>query len=400
MFKDKTIVVGVTGGIAAYKAAELVSRLRKAGAQVICVMTKAAENFITPLTLQTLSQNPVYSDLFARPLKWNVEHIAVADQADLFIIAPATANVLGKVCHGIADDFLTTTIMATKALVLFAPAMNVNMYANPVTKANIKRLRELGYHFVEPATGMLACGYEGQGRLAEIDDILEAAEYLLVQDKPLLGQKVLVTAGPTMEALDPVRYITNHSSGKMGFAVAKQAKLLGAEVTLISGPTNLKPFSGIRLVRVKSARDMEKAVLEHYTDAQIVIKAAAVADYRPKHISSQKIKKQDGDLFLELERNPDILAILGQNKGDRILVGFAAETEEVLANAVSKMRRKNLDMIVANDLTRSGAGFNSDTNIVTILKADGSTRKLALMSKAEVAREILDEVIKIKKEKE
>lgn len=400
MFKDKTVVLGVTGGIAAYKAAELVSRMKKAGAQVICVMTELAKEFISPLTLRTLSQNPVYSEMFAEPVRWNVEHIAVADQADLFLIAPATANILGKVCHGIADDFLSTTIMATKAPVLFAPAMNVNMYQNPVNQANIQRLTELGYHFVGPGTGMLACGYEGQGCLADIEDILEAAEYLLVKDKPLLGQKFLITAGPTREALDPVRYITNHSSGKMGYAIAAQARLLGAEVTLISGPTNLRAYSGVNVVQVQSALEMEQAVREHYSEAQVVIKAAAVADYRPQKASSQKIKKQDGELILELERNPDILAGLGSDKGDRVLVGFAAETENVLTNATEKMQRKNLDLIVANDLTASGAGFNSETNIVTFIWSDGSCRKLAQMSKTDVARELLGEIIKIKSEKE
>lgn len=400
MFKDKTVVVGITGGIAAYKAAELVSRMKKAGAHVICVMTKSAQEFITPLTLRTLSQNPVYTDLFAEPLRWDVEHIALADQADLFLVAPATANILGKVCHGIADDFLSTTIMATKAPVLFAPAMNVNMYANPVTQANINKLSELGYHFVEPGTGMLACGYEGQGRLAEIDDILEAAEFLLAKEKPLDGQRVLITAGPTRESLDPVRFITNHSSGKMGYAIAKQACLLGAEVTLISGPSNLKAFRGVKLVRVQSAKEMEQAVLQEYPEAQIVIKAAAVADYRPKFTSTQKIKKQEGDLILELERNTDILAQLGKDKGNRVLVGFAAETEAVLENAAAKMQRKNLDLIIANDVTASGAGFASDTNIVTIIRVDGTKRKIAQMSKADVALEILGEIIKIKNEKE
>lgn len=397
MFKDKTIVVGITGGIAAYKSADLVSRLKKAGAQVICIMTKSAEEFITPLTLRTLSQHPVYTDLFAEPVEWKVEHIAVADQADLFIVVPATANILGKVCHGIADDFLTTTIMATRAPVLFAPAMNVNMYENPITQANIQRLTELGYYFVEPGTGLLACGYEGKGRLAEPEDILEAAEYLLAQDKPLQGLNLLITAGPTQEALDPVRYITNHSTGKMGFALAKQARLMGAEVTLISGPTSLKPFAGVELIRVTSAREMCEAVLKAYPQAQVVIKSAAVADYRPINTSSQKIKKNDGDLALELTRNPDILAQLGQNKGNRILIGFAAETNEVLENAAQKIRKKNLDMIVANDLTESGAGFAGDTNIVTLLFADGSKRKLTQLSKTDTAREILAEITHLKR---
>lgn len=400
MFRGKTVVLGITGGIAAYKAADLVSRLKKAGAQVICVMTKSAREFITPLTLRTISQNPVYSDLFAEPVRWNVEHIAVADQADIFLVAPATANILGKVCHGIADDFLSAAIMATKAPVLFAPAMNVNMYENRVTQDNINRLKELGCHFVEPVTGLLACGYEGKGRLAEPEDILEAAEYLLCTDKPLQGANILITAGPTREALDPVRYITNHSSGKMGFALAKQARLLGAEVTLISGPTGLKAFNGVNLVTVESARDMFQAVHNYYSKAQIVIKAAAVADYRPKETSAVKIKKEDNDLVLELERNPDILASLGHDKGERILVGFAAETNNVQKYAAEKVRKKNLDMIVANDLTECGAGFAGDTNIVTLIFADGSVKKLDKMSKNEAAREILLEVSKLRKTKE
>ena len=395
VFKDKNIVLGVTGGIAAYKSAELVSRLKKKGAQVYCVMTRAAQEFITPLTLRTLSQNPVFTEMFTEPRLWNVEHIGLADRADLFMVVPATANLIGKVCHGLADDLLTTTVMATKAPVLIAPAMNVNMYENPVTQTNIERLKELGYFFVEPECGELACGYEGRGRLADLEVIMERAEELLVRDKPLNGKKVLVTAGPTCEALDPVRYITNHSSGKMGYALAKQAKLLGAEVIMVSGPTGLRPFSGIRHVRVRTAREMYAAVWHEYEDSDIVIKAAAVADYRPKTTSDVKIKKQDGDLFVELERNPDILAELGQKKGSKILVGFAAETRNILEYAAEKIKKKNLDLIVANDLTRAGAGFALDTNIVTLLYPDGQMKKLPEMTKEEAALLILQEVVRI-----
>ena len=395
MFKDKNIVVGVTGGIAAYKSAELVSRLRKKGAQVYCVMTRSAQEFITPLTLRTLSQNPVFTEMFAEPRLWNVEHIGLADRADLFMVVPATANLLGKVCHGIADDLLTTAVMATRAPVLIAPAMNVHMYENPVTQANIKRLKELGYFFVEPECGDLACGYEGRGRLADLAVIMERAEELLVQDKPLCGMKALVTAGPTREALDPVRFLTNHSSGKMGYALAKQARLLGADVVLVSGPTGLRPFSGVRIVNVNSAREMYEAVWQHYEESDIVIKAAAVADYRPKTTAVDKIKKQDGELCIELERNPDILAELGKKKGSKILVGFAAETQDILSQAAEKIKKKNLDFIVANDITKAGAGFAYDTNIVTLLYPDGEMKKLPEMTKEEAALLILQEIVTI-----
>ena len=394
MFRDKAIIVGVTGGIAAYKAADLVSLLRKKGAQVSCIMTKAAREFITPLTLQTLSRNPVYTDMFAEPRQWNVEHIALADRADLFMIVPASANIIGKISHGIADDFLSTTVMATRAPVLIAPAMNVNMYLNPITQENIKKLKELNYHFVEPGYGDLACGYQGQGRLAELEDILAKAEELLVREKPLKGKRVLITAGPTRETLDPVRYITNRSSGKMGYALAKQAYLWGAEVTLISGPTSLRPFPGIKRINIESAREMHDIVLKNYEDQDVIIKAAAVADYRPKNSAEHKIKKQPGALMLELERNPDILADLGQKKGNRILIGFAAETNNVLEYAAEKAKRKNLDFIVANDLTQPGAGFGVDTNIISLVFPDGRIMSLPQMDKEEVAREILFEAIK------
>lgn len=399
-FKDKTIVLGITGGIAAYKSAELVRRLVKRGAHVHCIMTRAAQEFVTPLTFRTLSQNPVYTELFAEPRQWNVEHVAIADLADLFMVVPASANILGKVCHGIADDFLSTAIMATRAPVLFAPAMNVNMYNNRITQDNLKRLTELGYYIQAPSSGDLACGYQGQGRLAELKDIIDRAEELLVTDKPLLGLKVLVTAGPTRESLDPVRYITNHSSGKMGYSVAKIAHLLGAKVTLISGPTAERVFAPIKCLRVESAREMYETVINEYEDSHIVIKCAAVADYRPKVRSGEKIKKKAGDMVLELERNPDILAALGQNKGQRILVGFAAETNDVLKYAAEKARSKNLDLIVANDLTRTGAGFACDTNIVSLIYPNGEMQNLSLMSKEEAAFKIIGEIIKIKQGKE
>jgi phosphopantothenoylcysteine decarboxylase/phosphopantothenate--cysteine ligase len=399
-FKDRNIVVGITGGIAAYKSAELVRRLVKKGARVHCIMTRAAQEFVTPLTFRTLSQNPVLTELFAEPRQWNVEHVAIADLADLFMVVPATANILGKIRHGIADDFLSTAVMATRAPVLLAPAMNVNMYCNRITQDNLQALTQLGYHVVSPASGDLACGYEGQGRLAELEDILDLAEELLVGEKPLEGVKVVVTAGPTREPLDPVRYITNHSSGKMGYALAKMAHLCGAKVTLISGPVAERPSSGIDLIRVGSAREMYEKILQEYDEARIVIKCAAVADYRPKEKSKEKIKKKECDLVLQLERNPDILATLGQNKGKRILVGFAAETSDVLQYASEKARRKNLDLIVANDLTRAGAGFACDTNIVSLVYPNGEVENLSLMSKDEVAWRVIQEIIRIKQNKE
>lgn len=394
MFKDKLIVVGITGSIAAYKAVELVSNLRKKGADVHCVMTDSAQEFLTPLTLRTLSQNPVITAMFAEPKRWNVEHVGLAEAADLVMVVPASANIIGKVCHGIADDFLTTMIMATKAPVLFAPAMNVQMYLNPIVQKNIAVLKEQGYHFVGPGSGNLACGTEGQGRLIELSVILARAEELLVKEKPLLGKKVLVTAGPTREFLDPVRFLTNRSSGRMGYAVAKQAYLLGADVVLISGPTEIQPFPGVQCIRIETAQEMYEAVLAQWEDCQVIIKAAAVADYRPQSRNPEKMKKQSGDLQLVLSRNPDILAELGKKKKSQILVGFAAETENVLASAAEKAMRKNLDFIIANDVTREGAGFALDTNIVSFVFPNGEIRELEIMSKDDVAKAILKEVIK------
>ena len=394
MFKEKTIVVGVTGSIAAYKAAELVSQLKKKDANVHCVMTKAAQAFLTALTLRTLSQNPVVTELLAEPQRWEVEHVGLATAADLFIVAPATANILAKVCHGIADDFLTTAILATKAPVLFAPAMNVCMYENPVTQQNLARLKELGYFLVEPEEGDLACGSQGKGRLAKLEHILARAEELLVRDKPLQGKKVLVTAGPTRESLDPVRFLSNRSSGKMGYALARQAHLWGAEAILVSGPTDLAPCPGVHCIPVETAEEMYQEVMKHAADCRIIIKAAAVADYRPKERKEEKIKKQAGELVLELSRNPDILAELGRRKQKgQILVGFAAETEKVLDHAAEKVRQKQLDFIVANDLTKEGAGFAADTNIVTFVFPDCSRKDFAKMSKDEVAKAILEEIV-------
>lgn len=395
MLKEKVIVVGITGSIAAYKAAELVSQLKKRGAVVHCVMTESAQAFVSPLTFRTLSQNPVITEMFAEPQHWEVEHVGLATAADLFVVAPATANILAKVSYGLADNFLTTAILATKAPVLFAPAMNVQMYKNAVTQENITRLKERGYFFVEPGEGDLACGVRGKGRLAELELILARVEELLVQDKPLQGKKVLVTAGPTREPLDPVRFLSNRSSGKMGYALARQAQLMGAEVILISGPTALEPSPGVSFIPVETAEEMYQAVMAHAADCQIIIKAAAVGDYRPKERKTEKIKKQPGDLVLELTRNPDILAELGSRKkeNEQILVGFAAETEKVLLSAAEKVQKKHLDFIVANDVLRAGAGFACDTNIVTLVFPDGRKKEFGKLSKDEVARAILQEIL-------
>lgn len=395
VFRGKEIIVGITGGIAAYKSVELVSTLKKRGAEVNCIMTEAAREFITPLTLGSISQNPVYMDMFREPLKWNVEHIALADRADLFMVVPATANLLGKICHGLADDMLSTTIMATKAPVLLAPAMNVNMYDNPIVQDNLKRLEALNYCIVGPAYGPLACGYEGQGRLAELSDILAGAEYLLVKDKPLRGKRILITAGPTREALDPVRYLTNHSTGKMGYALAKKAYLLGAEVTLISGPTNLSSYPGVTCRKVETAQEMYEAVMNSFEEFHIIIKSAAVADFRPRERADKKIKKDQDINILELERTTDILAELGMKKGNRVLIGFAAETHDVTMYAADKAKRKNLDFIVANDLSQEGAGFGNDTNIITFVFPDGTSDPFPLMSKEEAAEQILQRALNI-----
>ena len=389
------IIVGVTGGIAAYKAAELVRLLVKQGHEVRCIMTAAAGQFITPLTLQTLSGNPVYTDLFAMPEnpEWQVEHIGLARWAQCVLIAPATADFIGKVAHGLADDLLSTCVMAASAPVYFAPAMNDQMYANPLVQRNIALLREAGYGFVDPVDGQLACGTSGTGKMASPQQIAAVTERLREQD--LQGLRIVVTAGPTQEAIDPVRYLTNHSSGKMGYAIARQAANRGAEVVLVSGPSSQSAPAGVTVVPVKSAQDMFAAVQQEYAAADAVIKAAAVADYRPKTVASQKIKKSDGDWILELERNPDILAWLGAHKNKQILVGFAAETNDVQQNALSKLQRKRLDLIAANDLTEQHSGFARDTNKITLYGADGSVTELPVLSKEQAADVLLDKVLAI-----
>ena len=394
MLKNKTVVIGVSGGIAVYKACDIVSRLKKLNANVHVIMTNNATEFVTPLTFQSLSQNYVVNDMFEEPKTWDVEHISLAKKADVFLIAPATANVIGKIANGICDDMLTTTVMATTGKVLIAPAMNTNMYRNPILQRNITILKELGYNFVNPESGRLACGDVGEGKLAQPEVIVnEVVNLLTDEEKDLQGQKIMITAGPTVESIDPVRYLTNRSTGKMGYAIAKQAANRGAEVTLVSGPTNIAPPSNInKLIKIESAKDMYNAIIENFDDNQVIIKSAAVADYKPKTYSDKKIKKNDDDLVIKLDRNKDIAYELGKIKKDKILVGFAAETNDIIENAKGKIQKKNFDFIVANDLTEEGAGFGTDTNIVKIIDKEGNINKYPQMKKDEVANVILDKV--------
>ena len=386
------IIVGVTGGIAAYKAAELVSLLGKQGHDVRCIMTEAAQQFITPLTLQTLSGNPVYTDMFQlqQNPEWKVEHIGLAHWADCVLIVPATADFIGKVANGLADDLLSTCVMATEAPVYFAPAMNDKMYQNLLVQRNIQLLRDAGYGFIDPIEGNLACGTSGKGKMAAVEKIADVVNTL--RKKDLDGVRFVITAGPTREAIDPVRFITNHSSGKMGYALARQAAYRGADVVLVSGPTKLDTPSGVTLVPVVSAQQMFEAVQAYFADADVIIKSAAVADYRPKMTATQKIKKTDGDMVLELERNEDILAWLGAHKTTQLLVGFAAETNDVEKHALGKLERKQLDYIAANDVSATHSGFGKDTNQVTLYGADGSVTELPVLSKDETANRILDVV--------
>ncbi len=400
MFKDKTIVIGVTGGIAVYKVCDLVSRLKKLNATVKVIMTKSAAQFVSPLTFQTLSAGKVYTEMFEYLDHWDVEHISVAKSADVFLVAPATANVIGKIRHGIADDMLTTTIMASTAPKVIAPAMNTNMYMNPVVQDNMKTLKNLGYIFAEPDSGYLACGDLGAGRLTDAENIIAKLEEVLNPYKPLEGRTVLVTAGPTQESLDPVRYLTNHSTGKMGYAIARKAVEFGAKVTLISGPVNIeKPDGLLKFIGIKSADEMFEAVKDELDSIEIVIKSAAVADYRPISVADNKIKKKDGNLNIELERNPDILKYIGQHKGDKILAGFAAETENIIENGKRKLVSKNLDFIIINNIKETDAGFGTDTNIVTILDKYGVQKDYEKMLKDEVAKEILDKIVEISSQK-
>jgi len=389
MMKGKKILLAVTGGIAAYKSAELIRLFIKDDAQVKVLMTKNAQEFITPLTLQTLSSHPVYRETFSLIKDFDIAHIALAQEADILVIAPATANIIGKIAAGLADDLLTTVVMATKAPVLICPSMNTNMYENVIVRENIQKLTSRGYHMMEADSGELACKSEGVGRLPELSDIIEEVKSILTE-KDLAGETVLVTAGPTREPLDPVRFITNYSSGKMGYALASRARRRGASVILISGPTVLSVPRGVTYVPVSTAVEMRHAVMKNLKQSTIVIKSAAVADYRPSVCADAKIKKKYGPWTLYLERNPDIIAEIGKKKKERILIGFAMESEDLIKNAKSKMLAKNMDLIVANDVKQKDAGFQSDTNIVNILDRDGGIEELPLMDKMDVADRILD----------
>ncbi|MGL5577102.1 MAG: bifunctional phosphopantothenoylcysteine decarboxylase/phosphopantothenate--cysteine ligase CoaBC [Sarcina sp.] len=385
----KCVVVGVTGGIAVYKALDVISKLRKADIDVQVIMTKSATEFVTPLSFQSLSQNMVITDMFAEPKAWEIQHISIAQRADLMLIVPATANIIGKVANGIADDMLSTTIMAATSEVVFAPAMNTQMYKNRIVQDNITKLKNYGYNFIKPASGRLACGDVGEGKLADTEEIVEIVLSKLYETKDLVGKNVIVTAGPTRAEIDPVRFITNKSTGKMGYEIAKEARDRGANVTLVSGTDSIKRPLGVDFIKVNTNEEMFNAVIERFESADIVIKAAAVADYKPKTYSDIKIKKQEGDLSILLERDKDILKTLGNMKKEQILVGFAAESNDLIENATKKLKNKNLDYIVANDITSTVTGFGSDENKVTILSKDGRV-DLSQMSKREVAKNIFD----------
>ncbi len=401
MLRNKEIIVGITGGIAAYKTAELVRELTKRGANVHVVMTKNAMEFVTPLTFQTLSGNPVVHEMFELFAGSKIGHIALSDVADQMVIVPATANIIGKIANGIADDFLTTMVMATTVPILFVPSMNTKMWGSPMVQANIERLKDAGYEFMEPSSGDLACGTSGKGRLPSIEEIAEKMEDIFTE-KDLVNERIMITAGPTMEYIDPVRCITNRSSGKMGYAIAKIAKRRGAEVILITGKTYVPPpRTDVDVIEVETACEMRDAVMAHYGGCTVIIKAAAVADFKCRNETCQKIKKKEGSEFmmLELEKNPDIIAELGKVKEQRVLIGFAAETESILEHATEKLKRKNLDVIIANDVAKEGIGFGSDNNEVVVIEASGSMKHVPIMSKDEIANIILDAAKKVLKKK-
>ena len=393
MLKDKTIVLGVTGGIAAYKSAYLASALRKQHANVQVVMTQHATEFISPLTFETLTNNRCTVDMFDRHFEYDVKHISLAKAADLMIVAPATANFIAKAANGIADDMLSTVFLAAKCTKLVVPAMNTAMYENPATQANLERLAGFGIKIIEPATGLLACGDEGKGKMPEPAELLEHILLEAACDKDLAGLKVLVTAGPTQEAIDPVRYITNHSSGKMGYALAKAARMRGAEVTLVSGPTALDAPIGVNVINIKSSQEMHDAVMAHAESSDMIFKAAAVADYTPLTVADNKIKKKDGDMAIELKRTSDILGDIAKvRRADQVVCGFSMETENLIENSRSKLERKSLDLICANSLRTAGAGFKGDTNVVTIISRDSIT-ELGKLSKLETAQRIIDHAL-------
>ena len=402
MLKGKKIVLGVTGGIAVYKAVDLVSRLRKQGAEVRVIMTDHAQQFVTPLIFKEISGNKVATSMWESNQEFNVEHIALANWADVFLVAPATANILAKMACGIADDLLSTTLLAAQAPIIVCPAMNTGMFENPVTQENIQKLSNLGITVMPPAVGVLACGTSGAGRLPEPQQIVEfVSAFFAKREGDLRGLKVLVTAAGTREPIDPVRFVGNRSSGKMGYAVAQMAAERGAEVLLISGPSALDIPANVKAIKVETTNEMLEACLDTYDKVDIVIKAAAVADYRPRDVADQKIKKKTDDaLTVVMDKNPDILKTLGGKKTHQVLIGFAAETQNLLANASEKIIKKNLDMIVANDVTAAGAGFNTDTNIVKLLYPTGECLALEQMPKVEVANVILDQALKIKNTRE
>ncbi len=393
MFENKTVLLGITGGIAAYKIPNLASALSKTEANVEVIMTKNACQFITPLVFETLTGNKCYNDTFDRDFSWDVKHISLAKKADVILIAPATANVIAKLANGIADDMLTSTVLAATCRKIVAPAMNTNMLLNPVTQDNIEKLRKYGFEIIEPASGFLACKDEGAGKMPEPEVLFEYIEQSIGREKDMVGKKVLITAGATRESMDPVRFITNHSSGKMGFAVAKEAMMRGADVTLVKAFTTAKVPSFVDVVNVSSAEEMFKAVKKHAKNADIIIKAAAVADYTPVNVSDQKVKKKDGDLSIPLKRTQDILKYLGEHKkAGQFLCGFSMETENMIENSQSKLEKKNADMIVANNLKQAGSGFGTDTNQVTFITRDGVFPQ-ELMTKELVAKAILDRIL-------
>ena len=400
MLKGKTVLLGVTGSIAAYKIAYLASALKKLHAQVHVLMTENATNFINPITFETLTGNKCLVDTFDRNFQFSVEHVSIAKQADVVMIAPASANVIGKLAHGIADDMLTTTIMACKCKKIVSPAMNTNMYENPIVQDNIAILQHYGYEVIEPASGYLACGDTGAGKMPEPEMLLDYILREIAKEKDLVGRKVLVTAGPTQEAIDPVRYITNHSSGKMGYALAKAAMLRGADVTLVSGPCAIEPPPFVKLVPVVTAKEMFDAVTSVSYEQDIIIKAAAVADYRPANVHEDKVKKHDGQMSIELERTDDILGYLGEHRmPGQFLCGFSMETQNMLGNSRAKLGKKHLDMVAANNLKVAGAGFQGDTNVLTLITQDEDV-SLQLMSKEDAANIILDKILSIMKERE
>jgi phosphopantothenoylcysteine decarboxylase/phosphopantothenate--cysteine ligase len=391
MLKGKTVVLGVTGSIAAYKVVDLASNLCKLGADVHVIMTKNALNFITPITFETITKNKCLVDTFDRNFQFNVEHVSLAKKADIFMVAPATANIIGKIASGICDDMLTTTLFAFKGKKIISPAMNTNMYENPILQDNLEKLKKYGYEIIEPSSGLLACDDIGKGKLPDEEILVSAILRHIAYPHDLEGKKILITAGPTVEAIDPVRYITNHSTGKMGYAIAKNAYLRGADVLLISGPTSLKPFPGIKVINTISAEDMFNQVKDNYKDMDYIIMSAAVADYTPMVVASNKIKKSDDDMSIKLKRTKDILAFVGENKTTQKLIGFSMETEDMLENSKKKLIKKNCDMICANSLSNPNTGFGVDTNQITFITKDGIEIS-ELKTKEELAKNILDKV--------